>query len=224
MILQRALKGIGGLSLPEARAMLHGGIICNWWRRANPLPYGELPFRLTERNLHWHQNRYNEPDPLEADQPFNEHTPYISLTSGTVERDRLRRCNVLHPAWQVALEFATDGWQRDGYLFYCYVFVLGRPSIPHAPFAEEIRDLNIFTNFNAFQPEGEMTAKIIVPPTQIEKLEFYSLADVINSMQRNELPAPSHTYPNTLYQDPNEISNIRGYPIWPNSWSYDQTL
>ena len=213
MILQRVLKGVGGVSFHQAQAMLHSGIICNWWHNVNPLPNEEIPLRLTDRNLDWHQNRYTDPDPQENDEPFREHTPFISVTAGTVERDAVRARNVLHPAWQVALEFATEGWQRDGYIFYCYVFVLGRRSVAHRAFAEEIRELNIFTGFSPFQPEGEITAKIIIPPTQIQKFELFEMARVNADLAAGRLPTPSQTEWNLFYQDPDEISNVRGYLI-----------
>ena len=51
MIIQHALKGIGGVSFDQAQAMLHAGIICNSWRKVNPLPNHEIPLHLTERGL-----------------------------------------------------------------------------------------------------------------------------------------------------------------------------
>jgi hypothetical protein len=170
--------------------------------------------RLTDRNLDWHQNRYGDPDPLEGNEPFGRHTPFISVTAGSVERDVVRLRNILHPAWQVALEFATDGWRRDAYLFYCYVFILGRKSIAHRAFCEEIRELNIYTGFSLFQPEGEITAKIIIPPTQIEKFEFYEIALVLNDLSAGRLPTPAKTERNVaFFRPPEEISNVRGYLI-----------
>lgn len=212
MIIQHVIKGLGGISRDDARRILAGGIICNWWRKVDPLPNPEIPARLNERNLEWHQNRYDEPDPLEANEPFGRHTPFISVTAGTVERDAMAYRNIIHPAWQVALEFATDGWRRDGYLFYCYVFVLGRPSIPHRGFSEEKRELNIYTGFSPFQPEGEITAKIIIPPTQIERFDFYDLAQVQQDLAAGRLPMPAATEPSPgLYRPPEDIANIRSY-------------
>jgi len=214
MILQHAVKGIGGISASDAQHILAGGIICNWWRKVNPLPDPEIPLRLTERNLDWHQNRYDDLDPLEGNEPFGRHTPFISLTAGTVERDALRMRNVVHPAWLVALEFATDGWRRDGYLFYCYVFILGRRSVPHRAFAEEIRELNIYTGFSPFQPEGEISAKINIPPTQIERFEFYEISRVNRDLAAGLIPRPTTTEPNlALFRPPDEISNVRALLI-----------
>ena len=210
MIVQRAIKGIGGISRGEAERILRGGIICNWWRNVDPLPNPEIPQRLTERNLHWHQNRYSEPDPLEGGQPFFEHTPFISTTAGTVERDPNQMRNVVHPAWLISLEFATDGWSRDGYLFYCYLFVLGRTTVQHRQFSEELRELNVYTGYSPYQPEGEITAKISIPPTQIEKFVFYSHASIQACFAASQLPTPDDEVPNQgMYRLPEELSNIR---------------
>jgi hypothetical protein len=210
MIVQRVIKGIGGISRTEAEALLRGGIVCNWWRNVNPLPEAEISQRLTNRNLYWHQNRYDYPDPVEGGQQFFLHTPFISVTAGTVERDAGIRRNIIQPAWLVALEFATDIWSRDGFLFHCYVFILGKPTVHHRQFSEELRELNIYTGFSLYQPEGEITAKIIIPPTQIEKLSFYKIASVRADLAGGRLPAPTYEIRNAVYRPPEELSNIRG--------------
>ena len=215
MIIQQALKGISGISPHQARAMLRTGIICNWWRNENPLPEDRIPERLNARNLQWHQNCYEDPDPQDANEPFCEHTPFISVTAGTIEREGMRRRNVLHSATQVALEFATGGWRCDGCVFCCYVFVLGRNSVSHRAFAEELRELNVFTGFSPFQPEGEITAKISIPPTQIRGFEFYEIDRINTNLAQGILPVRSHIESNVLYQEPTDISNVRSYLTWP---------
>jgi len=213
LIIQHALKGIGNISEANAMAMLRGGIVSNWWRRIDPLPSSEIPRRLTDANLRWHQNRYGDPDPDPAYAPhvFGEHTPFISVTAGTVERDAVHYRHEFYPAWEVALRFATDGWRRDGFVFACYVFILGRKSVPHQAFAEELRELNIYTDFSLFKPEGEITAKISIPPPQIEKFDYYNISDVWQAFNTNRLPTPTKTVLNPLYQLPSDISNVRGY-------------
>lgn len=210
MIIQRVIKGIGGINGHEARNLLGAGIICNWWRNVNPLPAPEIPQRLTERNLHWHQNRYSDSDPLQGGRAFCELTPFISTTAGTVERDPSLMRNVIHPAWLIALEFATDGWSRDGYLFYCYLFILGRPTVQHRQFSEELRELNVYTGYSPFQPEGEITAKIIIPPTQVEKFVFYSDASIQRSFRSGQLLTPDdEVFNQGMYRPPEELSNLR---------------
>ena len=215
MIIQHVLKGISGISRRDALRILDEGITCNWWRKADPLPEHEIAERLTERNLEWHQNRYADPDPLERGERFGEHTPFISVTAGTIERDSLRRRHLLHPAKEIALQFATNQWRRDGYVFHCYVFLLGRKSLPHRAFSEELRELNIYTRFSLFQPEGEIAAKIVIPAIQIEKCEAFTLSGIKSDLALKRFPKPSETIPNPKYTTPDDISNLRRFLVDP---------
>jgi hypothetical protein len=216
MIIQHVIKGVSGIDQTRAQQLLDGGIKCNWWLNQNPLPFHEIPVRLTERNLQWHQNHYGEIDPEYPDpsnpsnEPFYLHTPFISTTAGTVVRDGWEETNALMPAWEVALKFATNKWTTDGWLFYCYLFVLGRPAVAQLPFAEELRDLNISTSYSAFQPEGEITAKIVIPPAQIERAEFWDLQDVNDAVKNRKLPKAAHTLHGKHYVQPDTFNNVRG--------------
>ncbi len=213
MIIQRVIRGITGISENDARRILTVGILCNWWYKVRTLPRDEIPVRLSERNLDWHQNRYDDPDPLENREVFRRHTPFISTTAGTVERDMFRLTNILTPAWQVALNFATRGLRQDGYLFYCYLFIIGRQAVTLEPFSEELRELNIYRGFSLYQPQGEITAKIIIPPAQIERAEFWSASDALQAVARGLLPAadPSRTLLNSLFVRPENFNNVRDF-------------
>jgi len=209
MIIQKVIKGIGGIGHNKVNHILQNGIVCRWWQEVNPLPQVEVSQRLTERNLAWHQNRYDDPDPLEENRPFHFRTPFISTTAGTVERNNFFKTNILQPAWVEALRFATDRWSRDGYLFYCYVFIMGKKSIGHQLFAEEIRELNIYKGFSPFQPEGEITAKIIIPPTQIEKAEYWPIDKLQNDLEQGHALSPERTFDNPLFLPPEDYNNVR---------------
>lgn len=211
MIIQKVIKGMSGqMTRDEAIAILRRGIRCRWWQQVNPLPAQEIVERLTERNLRWHQNYYEEPDPLQGNRPFCERTPFISTTAGTVERDAIFSRNVMMPAWLQALSFATDSFREDtGYLYYCYLFVIGKQAISHEGFAEELRELNIYTGFSPFHPEGEITAKIIIPPPQIEKVEYWSLSKIINDLYNGQSPSPDDMVLNPLYAPAEDYSNVR---------------
>jgi hypothetical protein len=213
MIIQRVIKGISRITEDDARRILSVGIVCNWWRKVDLLPQVEVPLRLTERNLDWHQNRYNDPDPLEGGEQFRLHTPFISATAGTVERDTFNETNVMNPAWKEALPFATDSLTADGYLFYCYLLIIGRQAVAHQAFAEELRELNIYPGFSLNQPEGEITAKIIIPPAQIEKAEFWSADDALRATDSGMLPAPdpSRILHNPLFVPPEDYNNVRDF-------------
>ena len=212
MLMQKVIKGISGISSDEADHILSSGIICNWWREVNLLPNDQVPLRLNERNLIWHQNRYEELDPLQGGLPFCRRSPFISTTAGVVERDIVSQTNTMTPAKDIALRFATNSWRQDGFLFFCYLFVLNKKSIGHRAFAEEIRDLNIYTGFSPYQPEGEITAKIIIPPEQIERYEFYSLNSVQNDISSGRLPRPSNEVINTNhFLPPENYHNIKEF-------------
>jgi hypothetical protein len=209
MIIQEVLKGISDISDADVNRMFTSGILCNWWRNVGTISAAEVPLRLTDRNLQWHQNRYEDPDPLEANEEFKRHTPYISTTAGSVVRDAFKSTNHLQPAWWQALLFATDFWKSDGWIFYCSVWILGRKAIGHQAFAEELRELHVYTDFSPFQPEGEITAKIQIPMAQIQRAEQWKLADVQAALASGNLPSPSRTLVNARFIDPADYSNVR---------------
>lgn len=209
MIIQQVIKGIGGINDAEAAEILKQGIVCNWWRKVNLLPADQIPLRLTQRNLDWHQNHYYASDPLESGEEFGKHTPFISTTAGTIERDTVNQTSIMTPAWQVALSFATNSGTSDGFLFYCYLLIIGKPTVEYQAFAEELRELNVYTGFSRYQPEGEITAKIIIPPAQIERADFWSKKDAMATVKGGNLPGPGHVIPNPLFVPPEKYNNVR---------------
>jgi len=211
MIIQQTLKGISGIDAAAARKLLAEGIPCNLVQRRGFISFAEIPSRLSLRNLDWHQNQYNTPDPLEGNEPFSWHTPFISTTAGTVERFISTSTNVTTPAWIEALDFATSSFTADGYIFYCYLWVVGRQTVKHQALSEELRELNVYTGFSPVQPEGEITAKVIIPPVQIERAEFWSASDAFDAVKNELLPAadPVQTIVNPLFVDPAYYNNVR---------------
>jgi hypothetical protein len=209
MIIQEVLKGISGIDEDDVQRIFASGITCNWWRKVGSLPSVEIPLRLTERNLHWHQNRYDDPDPFEGNEEFSKHTPFISTTAGSVERDAFNQINNLYPAWWEALRFATSFWTTDGWIFYCSAWILGRKAIGHRAFSEELRELHVYSNFSLFQLEGEITAKIGIPTAQIEKAEEWRLGDIQAAIAGGYIPMPARTIMNGHFIDPSTYSNVR---------------
>jgi hypothetical protein len=210
MIIQHVIKGIPDLTRSDAQRILAEGIHCNWVRNYPPLKWDEIAVRLTADNLDWHQNRYTDKDPnFTPGERFYRHTGFISTTAGTYLRDIPNYTNICKPAWQVALKYATAEWRKDGYLFYCYLFVLGRKSVSIPAFSEELRELNVYTDYSDFQAEGEIAAKISIPPAQIEKAEFWSLADAKAADLAKVRGTPGYTLTNSLYQPPDDINNVR---------------
>lgn len=216
MIIQKVLKGIthypnyGSLDR-HINYIWTDGIICRWWQKIGSLPAHKIPQRLTERNLFWHQNKYDTPDPNLGGIPFCEETPFISTTAGTVIRDSMNQINILEPAKYTALKFATQGWQETGLVVFCYVFVLSKKAVAHQQFAEEIRELNIYTGYSPYQPEGEITAKIQIPTTQIEKIEVWEKSDYERAFKNGtfDINQPTSTHINPAYLSPADYTNIR---------------
>jgi hypothetical protein len=171
--------GGGGITLDQAcTIMTRDGLTCAWWRHARHISAGEIDERLTDEELDLHVNSFEEVHPARGGL-VRDQSPFISLTAGQVERKQWVEENSTHPAQLIALNFATDFGELRGecFLFYCWVMVGMRPNVPVRHLAEEVRELNTYTKFSPFQLEGEIVAKIEVPPRQIEKFEHYECRD-----------------------------------------------
>jgi hypothetical protein len=210
MFFQSFLKGIAKLSQPQALdILLDTGILCRWRSNAGTLTPQQVRDRLTWRSLDWHLNHYDEDDPDENDEPFCEHTPFISTTAGTVERDASARANYVQSAFRTALSFATLGFTASGHIFYGYVYVLGKKSIALEPFAEEVRDLHIYTGFLPYHHEGEIAAKIHIPCNNLEKCEEYDGPAALHELDCGRRPTPGTTTFNPHFAPPEQFTNVR---------------
>lgn len=181
MIFQRFLKGVrdsGSLDTAWAKAVLDREGLSSAWLRSvraggDPsLPGDSDPEHwtefITEEALRWHITRFEDVGYGGSQRPFRELSPFISVTAGTVEPDHRKAQNNGFPAWLTAFAFATDWGAEPGWVFYGYVSVLGRPSLPLLEFAEEARDLHQYDWYNPYHREGEVLAKIWVPPVRLE--------------------------------------------------------
>lgn len=213
MFFQKALKGIPGLSRPEVEHIVRqGGITCNWWLNLpnQMMPESEVKNKLSDRNLDWHLNHYDEDDPTEGNKKFRLITPFISVTAGAIERDAFARRNISFPPMLTALRFATDNFRVSGWVFYCYVLTLGKKSVPLRQFAEEVRELHIYTGFLPYHPEGELAAKINIPAVQIQRAEEYDGPRTLADLRMRRVLGPIQSpIVNPDYQPPEEFSNIR---------------
>lgn len=209
MFFQKALKGIASWSRAQADRTFVNGIVCNWWNVEDPLPNHKIVKKLTEDNLDWHLNHYDDIHPTE-NRRFGEITPYISLTAGVVERDSFLQRNIVFDPFITALRFATREFQTSGCVFYAHVYTLGRQSIELAEFAEEVRELNIYKNYMPFHQEGEITAKIVVRAPQIEKWEEYDGPTAERDLLAGRRPTPIDSQSNPNYAQPELYCNIRG--------------
>jgi hypothetical protein len=210
MFFQKVLKGIAGITRKGADDCFRTGILCNWWRTVGSITPEQTTQKLTERNLDWHLNHYDDPDPQAGNAPFHKNTPFISVTAGVVEREEFLQRNVVFDPFITAIRFATRDFSATGHIFYAYVFTLGRQSLDLCEFAEEVRELNIYKSFLPFHPEGEITAKIEIRSPQIEKWEEYDGPAALRTLQGGIVPVPVAVKLNLAFARPEKYCNIRG--------------
>lgn len=204
MIVQWCLKGMHLDDDAAARGIIDSGegIECNWWRDMREITNRGIRDKLTEANLDRHVNHYNTVDPASG-RPFSEITPFISLSAGTVERDKVMRMNTTHTARETALGFGSGfGTHPTAFLYRCWVVVAPRPAVGVHGIAKEVRDLTAYRSYSAFQLEGEVVAKIYVPSNQIEHCERWDLDPVTGWVK-----AWCHSNPD--FTKPTELSNVR---------------
>jgi hypothetical protein len=207
MIVQWCLKGMHLDDDNAARAIIddRGGLVCNWWRDVHQITPQQRREKLTADNIDRHVNHFYGTDPVTG-RPFNEVTPFVSLSAGTVERDAVRRTNVTHSARETALAFGSAfGRFMTAYLFRCWVVVAPRAVVPVEGVAEEVRDLTTYRSYSAFQLEGEVVAKIEVPSNQIESCERWDdLGPALGWVRAIGWP-----YQNSDFVPPTELTNVR---------------
>lgn len=173
---------------------LDEGIVSNWWRKKGTISPGEVADELTQQNLDRHLHDYGG---------FGPDTPFISLASGCVERDKGAATNFVYSAIDTALDFATDAWNYPGALFYCWVSVALNPAVEIQGVAEAVRDLNVYHRWSRYQLEGEIAAKVHIPANQISKVEWWD-----GSHSKNN---PQHTFTNHSFVDPSVVTNVREF-------------
>jgi hypothetical protein len=238
MIFQWFLRGVsdrdGTLDEEWAKRVLETEGLRSAWLRANT---GSDPAEWDRavnhhESLLWHVNRFDDLGfPGWPAVRYGGLSPFLSLSSGTVEPDHRARRNAHYPAWFTAIWFATSHGHADGWVFYGYASVLGRPALPLLEFSEEVRDLHQHDFYNPYHPEGEVAAKILVPPVRL-KQAFRVTADLLwewresiesaESADREDFPETprddalhllaklsDRVLPGGAYRAPEEFSNIR---------------
>lgn len=215
MIIQKVLKGISGLTEMEANNMIDQGIICGWWRTVGRISAGEAIQHLTAVNAELHLNHYHKPVPsgnalasLGAAR-FGDVSPFISTTAGAIQQDHLHKKNICFDPFLTALRFATGNFRYRGYVFYAYLFTIGKIAIEMEQFSEEVRELHIYKDYLPYHRQGEVMAKIIIPTVQIEKAVGYDGPTAKRDIIKGRIPTPLNTIINSNYQQPEKLSNIR---------------
>jgi hypothetical protein len=212
MYFQRFLKGIPAYHNVDddmaSQVLQRLGITCNWWRTVDSITAPDIQDKLTESNIYLHLERYDDIQPGES-LPVRELTPFISTTGGVVERDRFNARNLVYPAFLTALLFATDWLRQPGYIYYGYLFTLGRKAIPFRHYAEEVRELNTYTSYLRFHDEGELLAKINIPSPQLQRVERWEPDQIMASLAQGSMPVPAWQETNPSFAAPEKYSNIR---------------
>ena len=231
MIFQWFLRGIndshGDLNEDWAKRILNRDGLRSAWLRSHPAsdPADWDQAVNHPDSLLWHINRFGDDGfPAWPTLPYSEQSPFLSLSSGTVETDQRVRKNQKYPAWVTAVSFATSHVRSDGWVFHGYTSVLGLPSLPLLEFSEEVRDLHQHDLYNPYHPEGEVVAKILIPPVRLKeafRVTADRLWEWLYQMESNDdagsfenslelLAALSDSIvPGDSYRAPEEFSNIR---------------
>jgi hypothetical protein len=205
MIVQWCMKGMSLPSDEEARAIIDTrmGILSNWWREVHEITPATRRDKLTAGNLDLHVNHFSDNDPVTG-QPFSKMTPYISFSSGTVERDSAAKTNYVHTALQTALWFGTNfGSSNTAYLYTCWVIVAIRAAVEVEAVAEEVRDLNSYRRYSAYQTEGEVVAKVFVPDNHIQQCQKWTWNRASRTI------SPDWIQKNPRFTRPDTLSNVR---------------
>jgi hypothetical protein len=216
MYFQKVLKGIAGLPRPQVELILEkNGIVCNWWRNRGELYESDVIGELTMDNLVHHLDDYDKKLPTAhpwatIGKNYGDVSAFISTSAGTMLRDSRKKRNIPHPPFMTALRFATSKFQGQGWIFYAYVVTLGKQSIELRGFSEDIRDLNIYSDYRRYYHEGEVTAKLSIPSVTIEKAEYYDGPAALADFRMGRKPTALDTIDNkSNYQPPEKYSNIR---------------
>ena len=205
MIVQWCMKGMTLSNDQEARAIINSrmGILSNWWREVHEISPAARRDKLTAANLDLHVNHFLDTDPATG-QPFSKMTPYISFSCGTVERDSIAKTNYVHTALRTALWFGTSfGTSDTAYIYTCWIIVGTRAAVEVEPVAEEVRDLNSYRRYSAYQTEGEVVAKVFVPDNQIQQCQKWTWDRASRTV------SPGWIQENPRFTPPDTLSNVR---------------
>jgi hypothetical protein len=130
-------------------------------------------------------------------------TPFISLSAGTVERDKVMQTNITHTARETALGFGSGfGTHRTTYIYRCWVIVAPRQAVSIEGVAEEVRELTTYRSYSAFQLEGEVVAKISIPANQVEYCERWNIDNALGWNRQ-------WRHANAEFSLPTDLSNVR---------------
>lgn len=206
MLFQKVLKGVpasSGINPSDVWAL---GLLCSWWHRVGDLPRAEVPGRLTNGELLNHLARYYQVVPGEI-YTYGDNSPFISTTGGTYQATNPSYKHF--PAIVTAVRFATRNYTVHGFVVEAWLPILGRPSVALEPFGEEVRDPHQYPTAYGHHSQGEIVAKIVIPPTQIRAMDFYNGPATAARLRAGGVPMAVSHFDCPHYQPPEDYSNVR---------------
>ena len=102
------------------------------------------------------------------------------------------------PARETAVEFATNFGKTDGYIYRLWTVVAPQPAPELLPLSDEIRNLNLFRQTHKYQKQGEVTAKLVIPPVQIQYVTKIAKDGKVLGIRRD----------NPRFVKPDSVSNL----------------
>jgi hypothetical protein len=121
-----------------------------------------------------------------------------------VERNSVAQTNYAHTALRTALWFGTNfGASDTAYLYTCWVLLGTRDAVEVEAVAEEIRDLNTYRRYSAYQTEGEVAAKVVVPDNHIAECQKWRWDTAAGTFSLDWVQV------NPRFTPPESLSNVR---------------
>jgi hypothetical protein len=201
MLLQEFVRGMRNVSGNDVETMFQNGMAAPaLWHDAT-LSLWDAEALLTDRNLDRHRHDYAT---------FAASSPYISTSAGTYRQQGiLQKFNQPLFALETAVAFAVLMGRTDGWIFYGYHFILGRPAGRHAEFAEELRDVHQHPQWSRFRGEGEVAAALRIPGRRLWKAELYTYPSVRQAIDDRAPLIPQEVLENDAYQRPETVLSAR---------------
>ena len=170
MIIQQVIKGLSNLTDQEVDSIFKTGILCNWWRTNRHLPQDQVPDRLTQPNLDWHQNSFDKPDPTQGGQPFSLNTPFISTTARTMERS-ICHANKLTDTGLEDSTLFCDRSMDDGWLALSLPqCLIGKPAaVRMEAFSEELPRVEHLHCLFPFLRRGRDHMKLVISDSSTDR-------------------------------------------------------
>jgi hypothetical protein len=207
MIVQWCIKGLQLDDDAAARRIIDAkdGLFCNSGRNNGGVVVSSIADMLTPAKLDLHVNHFLADDPTTG-RPVGPDSAFISLSCGTVERDVAAQTNTVHRARRTALQFGLNFGRRDcAYLFVCWVVLAPRRATEIMGVAEEVRDLTTYRRYSSYQLQGEVTAKILVPSSQVKGYQKWEWNRPGRRFHMTDW------YPNPTFVAPETLSNVRDF-------------